>query len=1118
MDIPFESFAKLVYRLGNPPKRQLANGSSAKSTSLSPSKIFQSWLNHLPEPFPGHTGKHLLRLLFPHEGSRRRYGLKEAKLAQELEKVLQVKGLTRWDSVCWDAGGEGGAGCLGKEVELLMKDRMSSSSSKSTLSIREVDHLLDELASASPFSQLSQTPHPVRSASDILKDLYRASNLTPYALAVLTQVILRDLRPLLSPLPKLPIRNPTAMLRLKSTAGPGRLTVRDAMLCWDKRMWDLYVGGRGDMDRCADLVEGLAEKGADHKQVIAPGPVVGVNVKIPKCRKGRSVSDALSEFNGTSWAPPAREIWAETKYDGYRMQTHVDASCPGSEPRITLFSKSTRDSTQDRLNTHSIILAALGLPIAPHLPTHLSLKERTGLPYVRQRNVRSVILEAEVVPYNESNREGGRDPGIEEFWWLGHAGVTANPLIRDFFGSGMPRNRSRHLCLVFFDVLLVNGESLLHHTYEARRAILEEVIRPIPGFSTLAERTRISLDLYRHDALQALKESFERSTSRREEGLVLKASNSTYTNMRWQWVKLKKDYIPNLGDCIDLVLLGAGWDKDRARELRVDTSVFTTFYIGVLTNSERVKTKREMPNFEILFRASYGLDRSALEVYNGEIRHGRWASKSYDKDDPFKRRLLGLSWTYIMPRGMCPPSVLFQSPLCAEVMGAGFQKLPGSELYELRWPRLQKIYDPSDRPWTQALTAPELLRAAHKSLGYMSPPVFSPRSPDDSIKALWRSSSTFALIDIPELVSPISSSSNRRTGKGSPMKRVRSAPELELAGDGDVEVDVKDEPLSPTGLGDLSDVDGDDIRSLDQVRMKRRRLMTKAISFGDAGKRLKEIMGDAPNRYQHLHQGGNRQSKIAENEGASARRRGDSSKGHDEAHTAAQVLNAELSASTNSRNPQGSRDGLVVLRKHILQPAFVPCTPTPAPLSSSAASPCGNATTSIAAGTNVIGTDVRFLSTPLRERVGRHPTRNAISNVTREHSSPTKKLISTIDWSLADLTAIKTISEPSIPSPGMTSMRTRGRPKDKMTVRGAAGKTSIHLLDDFTKTKIKDMGDITGRTEKNRPLSLRSRLRMLAKSVQPPRTGTNTSARARATVSSSVEGSLENRQAVEAIC
>lgn len=69
----------------------------------------------------------------------------------------------------------------------------------------------------------------------------------------------------------------------------------------------------------------------------------------------------------------------------------------------------------------------------------------------------------------------------------------------------------------------------------------------------------------------------------------------------------------------------------------VDTSVFTTFYLGVLRNHEQVKSRVETPHFEMLFRASYGVDRGQLEVYNENIRHGSWASKPYDKDDPLKR-------------------------------------------------------------------------------------------------------------------------------------------------------------------------------------------------------------------------------------------------------------------------------------------------------------------------------------------------------------------------------------------------------------------------------------------------------------------------------------------------
>ncbi|OCF77906.1 hypothetical protein I204_01909 [Kwoniella mangroviensis CBS 8886] len=764
------SFVKLVYHLGNPPKPALVPTKETKTSSLAPSKIFQSWLNHLPKPLPRESGKHVFRLLFPHEGSRRRYGLKESKLALELERILGLRGLSKWDRVCWD-NGESGTGCLGKEIELLMRDR-SMTERKSTVSIRDIDALLDELASSSTFSQLSQDQDQIhsrparrRSPQEILTFLYRDSNLTPYALSVLTQIILRDLRPLLNPLPKLSVRNPTTMLRMKSNTGPEQLSLKDALCAWDKRLWGFYNGGMGNLDRCFDKFDNLEH---EHDKIVMTGPVLGINIKIPKCRKGRSIPDALSEFTDTKYSPPVDEVWAETKYDGYRMQIHVD--CSGDQPTIKVFSKSTRDSTDDRLNTHPIILASLDLPIPSHLPIHPSLLKRLSiLPETGPqtgRGITSVILEAEVVPFNEASREGGRGPGIEEFCWLGNAGVTASamPLVNT--------QQNRHLCLVFFDILYLDGQSLLHKRYEDRRALLETVIRPIQGFSQLAERTRIPLGVNRQSAPQALEEAFQRSTERREEGLVLKASNSTYANMKWQWVKLKKDYIPNLGDCIDLVLLGAGWDIDRARELRVDTSVFTTFYLGVLTNPTRITSHREVPHFEILFRVSYGPDRTKLEYYNSCLRHGRWGSKPFDKDDLFKR--VSLSWTYTLQKGMIPPSVMFEKPLCAEVMGAGFQKLPGSNYYELRWPRLQKIYEPSERQWIDALSAQDLIRSAHQSLGYHIPSTNSPYSPpsaEDSIRALWRSHSTMNLIDVPLLVSPKSPKSP---------KRVKSEPNLNL--------------------------------------------------------------------------------------------------------------------------------------------------------------------------------------------------------------------------------------------------------------------------------------------------------------------------------------------------
>ena len=73
-------------------------------------------------------------------------------------------------------------------------------------------------------------------------------------------------------------------------------------------------------------------------------------------------------------------------------------------------------------------------------------------------------------------------------------------------------------------------------------------------------------------------------------------------------MQLKKDYILGYGDTIDLVVIAAAWEKDRARELRgafylqnlkvvimnhsslVSPSTLTTFYIAALGNSSQVKS------------------------------------------------------------------------------------------------------------------------------------------------------------------------------------------------------------------------------------------------------------------------------------------------------------------------------------------------------------------------------------------------------------------------------------------------------------------------------------------------------------------------------------------------
>lgn len=215
----------------------------------------------------------------------------------------------------------------------------------------------------SPFSDLGpgHSSDKPRTRTSILSELY--ANLTPFGAACMTQIILKDIRPVLYPIPS--TRTTVSLLRFRSNA-IHELTLHESMAIWDSRMPKIYKV-RASLDAAAEAVEGLSRG----QIVMDPfKPVMGTPVAIPKCLKGqccRSVIDTLRGSRGSEHA------WAETKYDGerlvsrttvcsctawfdpqvlvYRLQVHVDLSRP-AKSQIQIFSKSKRDSTMDRVACH----------------------------------------------------------------------------------------------------------------------------------------------------------------------------------------------------------------------------------------------------------------------------------------------------------------------------------------------------------------------------------------------------------------------------------------------------------------------------------------------------------------------------------------------------------------------------------------------------------------------------------------------------------------------------------------------------------------------------------------------------------------------------------------------
>ena len=113
-----------------------------------------------------------------------------------------------------------------------------------------------------------------------------------------------------------------------------------------------------------------------------------------------------------------------------------------------------------------------------------------------------------------------------------------------------------------FDLLYLNGESLLKKTYEERRALMLENFKEIPlQFEFASYKNCDDTD----EIMEYLQESIEAKC----EGLMLKTlvgSESSYepSKRSLNWFKLKKDYLTSTGgDTLDLVVIGAWYGKGK---------------------------------------------------------------------------------------------------------------------------------------------------------------------------------------------------------------------------------------------------------------------------------------------------------------------------------------------------------------------------------------------------------------------------------------------------------------------------------------------------------------------------------------------------------------------------
>ena len=261
--------------------------------------------------------------------------------------------------------------------------------------------------------------------------------------------------------------------------------------------------------------------------------------------------------------------------------------------------------------------------------------------------------------------------------------------------------------IVYYDVMLVDDDPVVHRAHRKRRELLETLVSPIKGRADIVWQKHVRFD--RPTGPEKLKKALALAFVQRWEGLVLKPSDESYFNLGTsakrsfpsRWIKLKKDCIKGLGDTADFAVVGAGYDVNEAEKYEGMNIRWTHFYIGCLRNKAAVLHAGEKPRFFVFDQIKDGIRREDMKklTENGCLR-------AMSTEFPETWEVFDIE----LARGLPSMSVIFRKPFVFDIAGSGFDKSPNRDIFTLRFPRVMKVH--FDRNWDETVDLEELQQMA----------------------------------------------------------------------------------------------------------------------------------------------------------------------------------------------------------------------------------------------------------------------------------------------------------------------------------------------------------------------------------------------------------------------
>lgn len=300
----------------------------------------------------------LLSCMFPEKRTDRVYWLQYTNLSRVIGRCLLLGSDRRQELEQWRVAG--GAD-LGQCVENVMRQAEFDINSGQEVTVEEIDLALNKIASRCRFSgSRVRRQHSAVDVEDTLRPLYR--RMSSRDAKWLTRMILKSYHPVVLP----------AKFTMKSF----HFLLPHLLLFQDS--FDSALKMLASEPLChyppnpiPELAKDLCIQALQHLK-----PRIGIKIGRPEYHKARSIKHCCQMIG-------RRRMSVERKYDGEYCQIHIDLT---KRPNpIQIFSKSGKDSTDDRAGIHAVVKDSLSIG-------------KSECKFSRQ-----CILEGELVVWNDSH-------------------------------------------------------------------------------------------------------------------------------------------------------------------------------------------------------------------------------------------------------------------------------------------------------------------------------------------------------------------------------------------------------------------------------------------------------------------------------------------------------------------------------------------------------------------------------------------------------------------------------------------------------------------------------------------------------------------------------------------